>query len=261
MKVWNRHTIPKDVKATYIGRGTIWGNPFVVGSDRTQAQAADDFRKKLARTLAARDRVSLNMVLSLKGVNDIVCSCAPRPCHGDSFAEIWNIIREKDLLPLEGIREWVKRNGYPYGPATDSIDHVNIYSKGATALGRFLTNMGEFFVTIPDIGRFRTLEGYWHYLKTGSDDKRFMTLDGFSAKQLAKTKDTVDVPDFRDRIKEAMRIKLIEHPHFQDMFFETKLVFTHYYCYNGDDRTVTYPPYDWITEEWTRLRSAGKLTG
>ena len=52
---------------------------------------------------------------------------------------------------------------YPH-PMNDGVDHINVYSKGATELGRFLTNMNNIPVNTKH-GRFQSVEGYWHWLK------------------------------------------------------------------------------------------------
>lgn len=254
MKVWNRHTIPKDVQATYIGRGTPWGNPFVVGQGYKQSEAADAYRKSLAKRLAARDPEATDLVLKLTGVENILCSCTPRPCHGDCYAEIWNLIRDKDVKPLEGIRLWVKQNGYEFGPATDGIDHINIYTKGATQLGQDLSNLANIPVEIPNVGKFRSLEGYWYFLSTGGKNPELMEMGGWDAKKLGKTLEKVEVHDFQEKIVEAMRLKVEQNPDLKHRIIESSLPFTHYYHYGGSDMTVIYPPYPWIINGWEYIR-------
>lgn len=50
--------------------------------------------------------------------------------------------------------------------ATDGINHINIYSKGRTALGKYLSmfQMCDVWYTTPH-GKFKTLEGYYHFLR------------------------------------------------------------------------------------------------
>lgn len=255
MQLHNRHTMPKDIQATYIGRGTIWGNPYVVGENGLdQAAAALMYRKSLARRLAGRDPVSVDKVLKLAGVEHICCSCAPRPCHGDCFVEIWNIIRDKKIKPLEGIREWVKLNGYSYGPLTDGKDHINIYSKAKTRLGKFLTNMSDVPVKTKH-GVFQSMEGYWYWLSTGEQHDFFRDAQCFEAKKRGKELDRSRNSTFQQDIKDAMYEKLLQYPAMLELFKKSELPFTHYYFFGqDDDRTVVYPAFDWITAEWERLR-------
>lgn len=51
-------------------------------------------------------------------------------------------------------------------PATDGINHINIYSKGVSSVGRALSNFhtpSEPYVTLH--GSFASLEGYYHWLR------------------------------------------------------------------------------------------------
>lgn len=74
-KVHNKHhgTAPAD--AVYIGRGSPWGNPFVIGIHGGRDDVCDLFEKD---TLPHLD------LTPLIG-KDLVCYCAPKRCHGDSI--------------------------------------------------------------------------------------------------------------------------------------------------------------------------------
>jgi hypothetical protein len=60
----------------YIGRPSKWGNPFVIGRDGDREQVVAKYRAWLARNPA--------LLLQLPELNgkDLVCWCAPLPCHG-----------------------------------------------------------------------------------------------------------------------------------------------------------------------------------
>lgn len=48
-----------------------------------------------------------------------------------------------------------------FEPKNDGIDHINVYSGGATELGRLLTN----FAHTPfenEYGKFESVEGFWY---------------------------------------------------------------------------------------------------
>ncbi len=74
MKVYNKHHCPPS-GAVYIGRGSPYGNPFVVGRDGNRDEVCDKFEDIVLPTLD---------VSALRG-KDLVCFCAPRRCHGDSI--------------------------------------------------------------------------------------------------------------------------------------------------------------------------------
>ena len=61
----------------YIGRGSIWGNPFKIGPDGTRAQVVEAYRRYLWD--------SPNLIDRLDELEDkrLGCFCKPEACHGD----------------------------------------------------------------------------------------------------------------------------------------------------------------------------------
>ena len=84
-KVLNKRTdvIPKD--AVYIGRPSIWGNPFTIGKDGTREEVI----LKYDLWIATRPDLAEKARKELRG-KDLVCWCSPKPCHGDSLLMIAN---------------------------------------------------------------------------------------------------------------------------------------------------------------------------
>jgi len=83
-KVLNRHHNPNLLNAIYIGRGTAWGNPYVVGVHGTREEVI-----KLFEELVLSDPNHLEKLLPLRG-KDLLCSCAPKRCHGDVLLRLAN---------------------------------------------------------------------------------------------------------------------------------------------------------------------------
>jgi Domain of unknown function (DUF4326) len=74
-KVHNRHHGTAPPGAVYIGRGSPWGNPFVIGRDGTRDEVCDLYEREVLPYLDLRH---------LRG-RDLVCFCKPARCHGDSI--------------------------------------------------------------------------------------------------------------------------------------------------------------------------------
>lgn len=72
-KVYHVREAPTD--AIYIGRGSPWGNPFVIGKHGTRDEVCDRYEREILPTLD---------LSKLKGKN-LVCHCKPKRCHGDSI--------------------------------------------------------------------------------------------------------------------------------------------------------------------------------
>lgn len=71
------HRVPSDV---YIGRGSKWGNPFVIGKDGDRAQVIAKYEEHL---LASPELLAA--LPELKG-KILMCYCKPAACHGDVLA-------------------------------------------------------------------------------------------------------------------------------------------------------------------------------
>lgn len=70
-----RDAIPRG--SVFIGRPSKWGNPFAIGKDGTR----DDVITKYAVWLANNPQLMAEARAELRGKN-LVCFCAPAPCHG-----------------------------------------------------------------------------------------------------------------------------------------------------------------------------------
>lgn len=85
----NRHKGEFDI---YIGRGTIWGNPYPIdpGQGRSRQVSIEMYREHLYDRIED-GTITIKDFLSLSGKR-IGCSCAPLPCHGDVIIEVFNEI-------------------------------------------------------------------------------------------------------------------------------------------------------------------------
>lgn len=70
---------PHDI---YIGRPSIWGNPFEIGSDGTRREVIEKYRQWVVNQPYLMERIHL-----LRGKR-LGCWCCPRPCHGNVLADL-----------------------------------------------------------------------------------------------------------------------------------------------------------------------------
>ena len=114
----------------------------------------------------------------------------------------------------------------------DGETHINIYSKGKTVLGRWLTNFAYSPITILEFGEFASVESYWYWL--GCEDDNLRHLSGFAAKQAGRRiKRTIDRPNFEELICKAIDIKLKSNREMLYELAESTLPLVHYYEYGG----------------------------
>jgi hypothetical protein len=132
-------------------------------------------------------------------------------------------------------------------PALDGIEHVNIYSKGATAVGRWLSN----FTFAPfecEDGKFASIEGYWYWLSCKDD--RLRSAYGFAAKKLGRElrgADWQDSAEFKRKICAAIQAKINTRPEVKAWLAKNTLPLLHYYVFNGMVKDETKRAH-WILE-------------
>lgn len=141
---------------------------------------------------------------------------------------------------------------------TDGEDFINVYSKGQTPLGRFLSNFEKCNLDLPE-GNFKSVEGYWYYLNCdpGLDREALKSTSGNLAKVLGrslKAKDWNEALDFQLKIKFAIFQKLERNPFFFNRLKACKLPLKHYYVYAG--RRIEPKEGQWILDFLNSFRAA-----
>lgn len=68
----------------FVGRPSIWGNPYVIGKDGNREEVIAKYREYLMK-----DSFLLSRIKELKG-KVLGCYCSPLPCHAEILAEIAN---------------------------------------------------------------------------------------------------------------------------------------------------------------------------
>lgn len=131
----------------------------------------------------------------------------------------------------------------------DGLTHINIYSKGRTPLGRWLTNFAYSPITIPEHGEFCSIEAFWYWLGCEHDSLRH--LHGFAAKQMGKKilESRCDGllyqrDNFEQLICSAIDIKLKSNLEMLYELRDSTLPLVHYYEYGGKRIDAGF---EWIT--------------
>jgi hypothetical protein len=91
----DREHTPNEV---YIGRPTVFGNPFHLGRHGERAEVLEKFRTYFNDRLA-KDPIFWKQVQGLIG-RTLVCHCKPLACHGDVIAEYLRV-RYNDPLEID----------------------------------------------------------------------------------------------------------------------------------------------------------------
>lgn len=98
--VVNKYKSEYDV---YIGRGSVWGNPYTHIKDRntkaefiveTREESIEKYREFIYNKISTGE-ISMDDLRSLVGKR-LGCFCKPKSCHGDILVEIVSIIIKGD---------------------------------------------------------------------------------------------------------------------------------------------------------------------
>lgn len=149
-------------------------------------------------------------------------------------------------------------------PKEDGISHINIYSKGKTTLGKFLSNFANTPFECQD-GKFESIEGYWYWLCSPAvpnfvrDNLRL--LSGYEAKSYGKSAilrcnelglSTAPIDaSFKLKIMDAIKIKLVTNNSRFEEFKNSTLPFTHYYVMYGK---IIPAGHEWLIDFFENFR-------
>lgn len=83
--VYNKRSANIPTGAVYVGRPTIFGNPFEIGRDGSRDEVCD----KYEAWVKSRPSLITSIKRQLKGKH-LVCWCAPLRCHAETLQRIAN---------------------------------------------------------------------------------------------------------------------------------------------------------------------------
>ena len=80
----------KEKHTLYIGRPTVWGNPFVIGKDGNREEVIQKYE-----TYARNNKALMHNISLLHEDLILGCWCAPLACHGDIIIKLWKEMHEQ----------------------------------------------------------------------------------------------------------------------------------------------------------------------
>lgn len=124
--VYNRHMGNEPEDAIYVGRPSIWGNPFTARSEVQRNKVCDQF-EEYAMTKLLQDPEWLR---PLQG-KSLVCWCAPKRCHADT---LYRLANSPDWT-VEGYFDGICEPAFAGGPR----------NPGGVAAGGWVVNQNNFW--------------------------------------------------------------------------------------------------------------------
>jgi hypothetical protein len=86
-KVWNQRDPATPPGAVYVGRPSIWGNPYQMHREADRLTVVEQFRHWILDP--ANGALLQRARQDLRG-KDLVCWCAPKACHADILLALVN---------------------------------------------------------------------------------------------------------------------------------------------------------------------------
>jgi hypothetical protein len=132
-------------------------------------------------------------------------------------------------------------------------DHINIWSKSTTALGRVLSNFAHTPFVLDGV-HYASVEALWYVLHGASLDV-LAPLHGWEAKQEGSKRRTRQPPQslLRQEVIRGFEAKLLYNPHIASLLLDSgALPFRHYYQY--EDKIVDQPRHQWQCDYWMLCR-------
>ena len=83
----SKHTI-------YIGRGSIFGNPFVIGKDGNRENVIKKYENWALSNIVTNSKFR-HAIYHLPKNAILGCYCAPKACHGDIIVKIWKVLHNE----------------------------------------------------------------------------------------------------------------------------------------------------------------------
>ncbi len=133
MRILNKYK--DDVGSSiYIGRGSPFGNPFVIGQHHSRVPVIYMYYRYLLDRIVSNDITLIHHIMQLDARDGIYCYCSPKPCHGQVIEWIQTLLKTYSLSEIQ--------LHYPiYSASTEGIDHINISNNSNSKLGVRLANM------------------------------------------------------------------------------------------------------------------------
>ena len=88
-RVYNKHHKDAPADAVYVGRPSVWGNPFSITESQTRDEAVELYKRWIYAGDGRQDWLRTRIQRELKG-KDLVCWCFPKRCHAEILLEIAN---------------------------------------------------------------------------------------------------------------------------------------------------------------------------
>lgn len=138
----------------------------------------------------------------------------------------------------------------------DGVDHINIWERGTTELGRALSHGSRIKLTHDIFGKFSSMESFWYYMQSEERDDRMRNMSGQTLRSFARKMTPARIINFRAIIMDSnyQRIKA-NKPLAADLAKST-LPFECYFIGKDSDVRIRPNYFKWMIAGFDEIRTA-----
>lgn len=142
----------------------------------------------------------------------------------------------------------------------DGVDHINIWRRGETELGRFLALDSDLAVNHKYFGRFGSVETFWYYIQSRERDDRIRSMYGKTLKNFIRKLTREQITNFRAMIADTMYQRVLQYPPLFHELKQSTLPFDYYYIDKRSEAGVPIRPnfFKWVLSAMEEIRRAIK---
>lgn len=140
----------------------------------------------------------------------------------------------------------------------DGVDHINIWEKANTELGRFLAHGSNNDFNHSQLGRFNNMEALWHYVQSAERDDRIRNMRGRYLKNFSKQLTPMRVSNFKAIIMDSNYQRIQQYRPMVELMIATDLPFDCYYINNDSKLRIRPVFFKWLILGFEEIRHAIK---
>lgn len=141
----------------------------------------------------------------------------------------------------------------------DGVDHINIWDAAETELGKLLCNNSPLSFVHNILGKFYSIESFWHYIQSEERDDSIRSMYGPALKNFSRRSQSRQVKNFRAVIVDAAYQRIKQYPVLAEAMAESTLPFDCYYIdRNAGGIRVRPNFFKWLILGFEELRTALK---
>lgn len=141
----------------------------------------------------------------------------------------------------------------------DGVDHINVWDAAETELGKLLCNNSPLSFVHSILGKFYSIESFWHYIQSVERDDSIRTMYGPALKSFSRRSQSQQVKNFRAVIIDAAYQRIKQYPALAEAMAESTLKFECYYIdRNAGGLRVRPNFFKWLILGFEEIRLALK---